>query len=64
VQEILPVSQFARHVEAYRRGEDNTTWTYTQYGPDGGVQLASVDVYITMDEIYKRINFDEPLIEE
>jgi len=64
VQEILLVSQFARHVEAYRRGEDGTTWTYSQYGPDGGVELASVDVYVTMDEIYKRINFDEPLIED
>jgi Uma2 family endonuclease len=64
VQEILLVSQFARHVEVYRRGEDDTTWTYTQYGPDGSVELPSVDVYITMDEIYKRINFEEPLIEE
>lgn len=63
VQEILLVSQFARHVEVYRRGEDDT-WTYTLYGPDGGIELTSVDVYITMDEIYKNINFEEPLIED
>jgi Uma2 family endonuclease len=63
VQEIMLVSQFARHVEVYRRGEDDT-WTYALYGPDGGVELSSVDVAITMDEIYKRINFDEPLIDE
>jgi Uma2 family endonuclease len=64
VQEIVLVSQFARHVEVYRRGEDGTTWTYVQYGPDGGIELTSVDVGIIMDGIYKNINFDEPLIEE
>jgi Uma2 family endonuclease len=64
VQEIVLVSQFARHVEVYRRGEDGTAWTYTLYGPDGSIELTSVDVYITIDEIYKHINFDEPLIEE
>ena len=26
--------------------------------------LSSVDVYLSMDEIYKRVNFDEPLMEE
>jgi hypothetical protein len=34
------------------------------YGPGATVELTSVDVYLSMDEIYKRVNFDEPLIDE
>ncbi len=64
VQEIMLVSQFARHVEVYRRGEDGITWIYALYGPGGEIELSSIDVRITMDEVYKHINFDEPLVEE
>jgi len=28
------------------------------------VELTSVDVYLSMDEIYKRIDFDEPLVDD
>jgi Uma2 family endonuclease len=64
IQEIVLISQFAPHVEIYRRCEDKTAWEYTAYGPGSTVELTSVDVYISMDEIYKRVNFDEPLIED
>ena len=64
IQEILFISQFAPHVEVYRRCEDETAWEYTAYGPGSTVELTSVDVYLSMDEIYKRVDFDEPLMEE
>ena len=64
IQEIVLISQFAPHVEIYRRCEDGTEWEYTIYGPGATVELTSVDVPISMDEIYKRVNFDEPLVEE
>ena len=64
IQEILLISQFAQHVEIYRRGEDETTWSHSFYGPGSMVRLTSVDVHLSMDEIYKGINFDEPLLEE
>ena len=64
IQEILLISQFAPHVEIYRRREDETGWEYTSCGPGSIVELTSVDVYLSMDEIYKRIDFDEPLMEE
>ena len=64
IQEIVLISQFAPHVEIYRRCEDKTEWEYTMYGPGSTVVLTSVDVHLSMDEIYELINFDEPLIEE
>ncbi len=64
IHEIVLVSQFARHVEVHRREEDGVTWSYQLYRPDEHVELMSVDVQISMNEIYKGINFDEPLIEE
>ncbi len=64
IQEILLISQFAPHVEVYRRGEDATIWNCSSYGPDSTVELTSVDIYLSMDEIYKGINFDEPFGEE
>lgn len=65
IQEILLISQFAPHVEVYRRnGEDGATWSYSQYGPGESFLLESIDVPLSMDEIYRKINFDEPLLED
>jgi Uma2 family endonuclease len=65
IQEIVLVSQFAQHVEVYRRSEeDETTWSYVFYGPGATVELTSVDVLLATDDIYRGINFDEPLLEE
>lgn len=65
IQEIVLISQFARHVEVYRRSEeDETSWSYVIYGPDETVELSSVDAFLTMDEIYRGIDFDEELLEE
>ena len=60
IQEYILVSQFAPHVELYRRDhEDGTTWSKTVYGPGETVELRSVDVLIGMDEIYHNIDFAE-----
>ncbi|MBV9231802.1 MAG: Uma2 family endonuclease [Chloroflexi bacterium] len=65
IQEIVLIDQFVQVVEVYRRNEeDGTTWSHAFYGPGSTVELPSIDVYITMDEIYKGIDFDEPLVEE
>lgn len=64
IEEIILISQFEPHVELYRRHEDDAGWEHIVYGPDSIVELASVDVHLSMDEIYKRVNFDEPLMEE
>jgi Uma2 family endonuclease len=65
IQESVLISQFAQHVEVYRRSEeDETIWSYVIYGPDETVELSSVDVFLTMDEIYWGLNFDEELLEE
>lgn len=65
IHEIVLIDQFARHVEVHRRDEeDEASWSYTVYdGPGQEIELRCVDVTITTDEIYQRIDFDEPLIE-
>lgn len=64
IQEIVLISQFAQHLEIHSRNEDEFTWHYTLYGPDATIKLTSVDVVLTLAEIYRGIDFDEPLIEE
>ncbi|MBV9231393.1 MAG: Uma2 family endonuclease [Chloroflexi bacterium] len=65
IQEIVLINQFAQYVEIYRRnGEGGSTWSHVFYGPDSTIELFSVDVCLSMDEIYKGINFDEPLLDE
>jgi Uma2 family endonuclease len=64
IQEVVLINQFMQAVEVYRRDEEEEErWHYTFYGPGSTVELTSVDVPISMDEIYKGINFDEPLVE-
>ncbi len=58
IQEIVLVDQFAPYVEIWQRdGEDAETWHYRHYGPGETVELASVDVSIKMDEIYRGLDF-------
>jgi Uma2 family endonuclease len=65
IQEVVLIDQFVQVVEVYRRnGEDATIWSRAFYGPGSTVELPSIDVYIAIDEIYKGIDFDEPLVEE
>lgn len=65
VQEIVLINQFAPYVEVWRRNEENENkWHYSHYGPGEAVLLESLDISISMDDIYRGIDFDEPLIEE
>ncbi len=65
IQEIVLISQFAQYVEGYLRDEeDRASWHHICYGPGDHVMLASIDVHFPIDELYKGINFDEPLIDE
>ncbi|MDQ2906573.1 MAG: Uma2 family endonuclease [Chloroflexota bacterium] len=65
IQEIMLINQFTQSVDVYRRSEQDTaSWSRISYGPDVEIELKSVDVCISMREIYKGIDFDEPLMEE
>jgi Uma2 family endonuclease len=65
IREYVLISQFAQHVEIYRRdSEDATKWSKQEYGPGESIELQSVDIAIAMDEIYQGINFAELLMEE
>jgi Uma2 family endonuclease len=64
IQEIVLINQFVQSVEIYRRNEQDTArWDYVFYGPDMTIELRSVDIALPMAEIYKGVNFDEPLSE-
>lgn len=62
IAEIVLINQFAQHVEVYRR--DGETWSHMAYSAEGSIELVSVDVALTMAEIYKGIDFNEPLDDE
>jgi Uma2 family endonuclease len=62
IEEIVLVSQFAPHVEVYRRSDDG--WRTELYGPDEEIRLESLDISISIDEVYAGIDFNEPLAEE
>ncbi len=65
IQEIVLVSQFSPHVEVYRRNEEEgSSWSQQMYGPGEEMMLESLDICISLDEIYQGIDFDEPLMGE
>jgi Uma2 family endonuclease len=65
IQEIVLIDQFRPYVEVYRRiEEDSTEWSHVVYESGEEVILESVDVYIPMEDIYRKIDFNEPLVEE
>jgi Uma2 family endonuclease len=64
MQEIVLISQFAPRVEVYRRDEEDDAWDYIIYEPGSDIELRSVDVRLSLKEIYKGISFDEFLLEE
>lgn len=66
IQEVVLIGQFASHVEVYRRGEEGRKWECSIYGSGLGdeVMLRSVDVAVSLAEIYQGIDFDEPLEDE
>lgn len=65
VAEIVFASQFAPYVEVWRRDpHDEATWRYAHYSSGEVVEFACLDVHMSMEEIYRDIDFDEPLMEE
>ena len=65
IQEIVLVNQFAPYIEVYRRGrEENGAWSHVFYESGQEVWLESVDVHFPLEDLYRGIDFDEPLVEE
>jgi Uma2 family endonuclease len=49
VEEYVLVHQYRLQVEVYRRIDD---WKQHVYGPGEEIELASLDIYISLDELY------------
>jgi Uma2 family endonuclease len=49
VEEYVLVHQYRSQVEVYRRIDG---WTLHMYGPGEEIELASLDIYISLDELY------------
>lgn len=64
IAEIVLVSQFSPHIEVYHREEGSSGWLHIFYVQGQEVVLKSIDVSLSLDEIYQGINFDEPLVED
>src|SRR5579885_1379845 len=64
IQEIVLISQFAPYVEVYRRdSEKGDEWRHVSYAAGQEVVLESVDVHFPLEDLYRGIDFDEPLAE-
>ena len=63
IQEIVLVNQFSPYVEVWQRNEENPdnpkAWHYCHYREDETVELASLNIQITMAEIYQDLNFEQ-----
>ena len=63
IQEVVLVSQFAPYVEIWQRDEDEpdnpANWHYRHYKNEETVELASIDVQLSMTEIYRGLDFTE-----
>lgn len=64
IAEIVLVSQFSRHVEIWQRDDkDVTVWHYRYFTGEGDIEFRSLDVRLSLADIYQEINFNEPLQE-
>ncbi|MBA2677603.1 MAG: Uma2 family endonuclease [Ktedonobacteraceae bacterium] len=64
IVEIVLVNQFTPSVEIWRRAEeDPCSWPYAHYESGAEVELTSIDVRLSMEEIYRGLDFDEALAE-
>lgn len=58
IQEIVLVNQFAPYVEIWQRDElDTTQWRYRHYGPGETVALASINVHVEIEDLYRGLDF-------
>ena len=68
LQEIVLVSQFAQHVEIWQRNEqepDNPkAWLYRHYEAGDTIDLISIGVSISMDDLYQNLHFIENELED
>jgi len=60
VQEYVVVEQEKIHIELHRRQPDGRwiTYFYNENDMDEEIEFQSVDLKITLDEIYRRVDFD------
>ncbi len=64
IAEIALVSQTCPFVEIWRYDEDLPgTWRYASYESGEEVEFSSVDVRLSMEEIYHGTTFDEPFVD-
>lgn len=63
IQEVVLIDQFEQQVFVYRRDEeDESSWHHTLYSSGSTVELTSIDICLSMAEIYRGIDFSEPLL--
>lgn len=59
VQEVVLIDQFRERAEVYTRVEETDQWTRSIYGPGEAVYLGSLDIALSMEELYAGIDFEE-----
>jgi Uma2 family endonuclease len=68
IQEVVLVSQFAQHVEVWQRNEqepdDPKAWLYRHYEAGDTIELVSIGVHISIDDLYQDLNFIEDELED
>ncbi len=63
IQEIVLVNQYFPSVEVWQRDaehpENPHTWVHHHYDPDETVELSSLNIQLTMEDIYRNLNFED-----
>ena len=63
IQEIVLINQYSPYVEIWQRNEEHPenpdAWLYRHYRAEQTVELASLNIQLTMAEIYQDLDFDD-----
>ncbi len=63
IQEIVLVNQYFPHVEVWQRNaehpENPHAWLWHHYGPGETVTLSSLNIQLTIEDMYRGLNFDD-----
>ena len=60
IQEYMLINTRVQLVEIYRRNQDHSFWTYHTYEPGENIEIHSLDIILSLDDLYAGLNISLP----